>query len=248
LATLGGIAIIVSVLMLVIKLNEVREIKQVQEIQNILVKQQQKYYDNLLKQDQETRKFRHDINEHFQCISMLTKLEKIPELQEYVSGLIGKFDIIKSDLKTDTGAEIVNVILYDLELQYESLGIEIRWEGAIPSHTKIAINDTSTLFSNLLKNSFEAAVKCEENKFIKVQTRSDRTNFYVMVENSYSGDELITNNKQKTSKRDKLNHGYGLTIIREIVEKYNGIMIVSGENNVHKVEIILKDVLDLKIN
>jgi sensor histidine kinase regulating citrate/malate metabolism len=244
-AAIGGIGIIGVIILFMIRSSKVNEMKQVQKVQDKLVAQQQLYYDNLLKQDRETRQFRHDIKEHFQSISSLIKSEELPELQDYVSGLIGEFDTVKGDFRpTETGVEIINVILYDLEGQYKELGIEVTWEEVIPAGTKIANNDLSRLFSNLLKNSFEAAAKCKEKRFVKVQTSSDGANFYLLITNSYIGGLVANGSQLQTSKRDKLNHGYGMKIIHEIVGKYGGYINVSGEEGVYKVEIMFMDIME----
>ena len=241
-AIIGGIAIGGAVVLLTIKLGEVREIRRTQEIQDEMVKQERRYHESLLKQDRETRKFRHDINEHFQSIARLIQLGSFPELEKYVSGLVGDYEVLKENLRTDTGSEIVNVILYDLELQYEDLEIRVEWEEAIPSQIKISINDITTLFSNLLKNAFEAAAKCGEG-FIHVRTSTDGVNFYLIVENSCAEKILVNDNSMQTRKQDSLNHGYGMKIIDEIVKKYNGKLKLSSKENVYRVEIVFADIV-----
>ena len=48
-----------------------------------------------------------------------------------------------------------------------------------------------------------------------------------------SGDKVIT------SKKDKKNHGYGLTSVKEAVEKYNGTIEINPDNNIFTVTAIL---------
>ena len=242
-AIIGGIAIGGAVVLLTIKLGEVREIKRAKEMQDEMAKQERRYHESLLKQDRETRKFRHDINEHFQSIARLIQLGDILELEKYVSGLVGDYEVLKENLRTDTGSEIVNVILNDLELQYKDLGIRVEWEEAIPPQIKISINDITTLFSNLLKNAFEAVAKCEK-RFIKVQTSTDGVNFYLLVENSCVEEVLVNGASIQSRKQDSLNHGYGLKIIDEIVKKYNGKRKSLSKENIYRVEIIFANIME----
>lgn len=48
-----------------------------------------------------------------------------------------------------------------------------------------------------------------------------------------SGDKVIT------TKKDKKNHGYGLTSVKEAVEKYDGTIDIIPENNIFTVTVVL---------
>lgn len=43
-----------------------------------------------------------------------------------------------------------------------------------------------------------------------------------------------------TTKKDKLNHGYGLSIIKNIVNRYDGNVEFESSNNTFSVNILLK--------
>ena len=46
---------------------------------------------NLLEKEEETRKYRHDMNNHLMCLSALAEAENIPEIRDYLSNLQNQF-------------------------------------------------------------------------------------------------------------------------------------------------------------
>ena len=50
--------------------------------------QQRKYYELLLKKEEDTRLFRHDLLNHLQCINGLLKEQKIEECQQYIDDML----------------------------------------------------------------------------------------------------------------------------------------------------------------
>lgn len=78
----------------------------------------------------------------------------------------------------------------------------------------IAEYDLCRLLHNLIDNSINAAEKCETDKksVISIQIENDYVS--ITTENSFDKSE-----KQKKNDKD---HGYGLTIVKEICKKYSG--------------------------
>ncbi len=61
--------------------------KGISEINEKLVKSQERYYTMLLQKEEETRKFRHDIFNHLNCMRLLFKDKKYDELEDYFNRL-----------------------------------------------------------------------------------------------------------------------------------------------------------------
>ena len=209
-----------------------------------IITEQHEYYGRLLEQDIETKKLRHDIQAHLIVIYRLTQEKRMVELEKYLSEMLKDWDKLEGSLGESTGLDVIDIVIYELKEQYKDSGVELLWKGGIPAELKISKMDMVTLFSNLLKNAFEAAEKCEKNKMIKVKMNSDGTSFFISVENNYTGKVLMKNNKLLTIKRDNSNHGYGIGIIRRVVDKYGGEIIVSTAGNVFLVEIIFINIFE----
>ena len=59
----------------------------------------------------------------------------------------------------------------------------------------------------------------------------------IAVENSKPETEHPDTADMKTSKADKENHGYGMAIIRDIVQRYNGEIHMQDEHDMFRTEI-----------
>jgi len=239
-ASLSGVVVMGIVIMFIGRTGEVRLLKRTQQILEKAATEQHKLYEKLSERDRETRKFRHDFRLYMQHI--LHKAKDNPEIQEYVMEVVGNLKQIEVELETTSGSEIVDVIFHSLEVQDEYVGIATEWIGKIPGKIKISSPDMTVLFSNLLNNAFEAAVKCKEERFVKAKVNVDRNRFFISIENSCAEDMVIRNNRIHTSKEDKLNHGYGMMIIQETVNKYGGSLKLLGKENRYIVEILIEDV------
>ena len=72
-------------------------------------------------------------------------------------------------------------------------------------------------------------------RFIKIQIGYYNEYLSIIIVNSSLAEKDL-----KTSKKDKVNHGYGLVNIKKTVEKYNGNLKIEQAHESFKVDIILK--------
>ena len=237
LATIGGLAVIHIILILIVKENQLKATENLWRMQEEVIQQQQMYYIAWQQQEEETRKFRHDIVGHFSVINELIKMKKYQILEKYMQELDYSMVEIQDSLGNDTGSDLVNAVLLGLCSQYKNSDITINWIGYIPNNMNITGKDLAVLFINLLKNAFESVIKCPENKLIEVQVKAKENYFYVQIKNSYIEALLITDEGLKTTKIDQEKHGYGWQIVQDIVRKYNGQVSFSSIGQEFVVEI-----------
>lgn len=112
--------------------------------------------------------------------------------------------------------------------------------------TDLSDKEIVSLFANLLDNAREACERCGRNRgqpplriaiSIKQFTEGPAPWLLIAVENSKPETEHPDTADMKTSKADKENHGYGVTIIRDIVRKYNGKIHMQDEHDMFRTEI-----------
>jgi sensor histidine kinase regulating citrate/malate metabolism len=104
------------------------------------------------------------------------------------------------------------------------------------------VTDICTIFGNALDNAIENAVLIEdpEKRMIHVTVSAQKSFVLINISNYFEGKiELKNNALPKTTKHDKCNHGFGLKSIGYAVEKYNGTMSVSAENNWFELKILM---------
>lgn len=64
----------------------------------------------------------------------------------------------------------------------------------------------------------------------------------IKISNTSKENVLEANPKLVTKKADVENHGIGLWIVKDIVEKYDGIMQFVSKDKVFEVKVMLKDI------
>lgn len=90
--------------------------------------------------------------------------------------------------------------------------------GAFPER------DMGILLCNLLDNAREGAMKAEGRRQISLEIVNFRAYLRISLTNSADGSGLKANPRFETDKEDACRHGFGLRRIREIVNRYDGVM------------------------
>lgn len=88
----------------------------------------------------------------------------------------------------------------------------------------ICENDIYALLGNILDNAIEASEKRkkDEERVVNISTISKEGFIRIHEENFFDGDLIYENNVLKTTKQNKLYHGFGVKSIKLIAEKYHG--------------------------
>lgn len=94
---------------------------------------------------------------------------------------------------------------------------------------------------NLLDNAIEAIEKCDAgNRFIHIKMMNKNNVFQLYIENSY---KIEPHKKGKrflsTKENEKNEHGWGIENVREIVERYKGILDISYQNQRFQVDLVI---------
>ena len=187
------------------------------------------HYEYLENREKETKKFRHDLRSHMETISNLANNHEYERMTSYLEQMNMRIDSFGNMVTVHNG--IVDAIINQYYTKATQDGIKMSVRGRIPSDCKIAAFDLCTIFSNMLSNAYEAAIKTDE-KYISMECRHNSKSIIVVVKNSFNGTVKNDSALWTTTKVDKEYHGYGLENIKDSVEKYNGIFdIETNEGN-----------------
>jgi sensor histidine kinase regulating citrate/malate metabolism len=180
------------------------------------------YYKTLLNQEEDTKKFRHDIRNHIICIEELLDTGKPEDAKNYIQDIHHSLDKIASIY--DTGNDIINAILNYYVNKGKEEHVKIHVTGRILQELNIPMIHLSTIVSNLMSNAYEAAIKVNSDldKDIHVEIRSGSKYLEFIVKNPTVTDRGKLDEKMVTTKPDKHNHGFGIQNIKEILSKYEG--------------------------
>ena len=191
--------------------------RQNRELQSFMDMQKQQY-DYQMQQSVAVRRFKHDLVNHIGVLRELLNEKKTKEAKEYIDTIWNIQN--EFDLKIHTGDSFLDIIVnYYFYLAVKEK-VEFTVSGRLTGKTPLDMFDLTTLMGNILQNAFEAALKAEVPQ-IHVELIEHTKEIFIVVVNST--DEVLKDKKFfVTSKKDKVNHGFGLKNITATVLKYHG--------------------------
>ena len=199
------------------------------------------HYKTLLKNTQEIRSLRHDMQSHVNAMSYFSKEKDWEKLQEYIEEVNENAQKIRP-YTVNVNHGFINAILEDsLSKEPE---IAFSCDGKIPADIQIDDYDLCTIFSNLIRNAVEACNRLPEGakKWIHLDLYMLQDNLYIRMENPVMSEVNVQKIEGHTSKEDKKNHGFGIYNLKNAVEKYQGEVSFDCEDQKFIAEIVLWNV------
>lgn len=198
------------------------------KLQSLLEKEQ--YFEEL-------QKYKHDIKNNLLTLLYLYENEEYITAKNYLEKLVGKLDYTKECLQLSDHL-IINAILNDKIRK----NTHIKFKVSCKCSDSLFIEDVdlNMLLSNVLDNAIEYLNSHNMvDKYIDVNIIEHQNILIVSVKNpTYKSFKYDSN--MGTTKKDKLNHGYGLSIVKKIVNHYDGNVEFESSNNTFSVNILLK--------
>lgn len=241
LCTIGGLILLVInifnfyLLDRIIKISFNKIKVMVIEEKNDAIKNQLKVY---IDSNSKISSIRHDLKNHIFAMKKLLENQKYDELQRYIENLD---DTIKSkDRFASTGNLIIDSII-NLKCKTISdiVNKDMKINLAIPSDIKINETDICIILGNLFDNAIEALLKCTGHKEFLLDIKEKSNLLFIKTTNSFNGEVVKEESRIKSTKTDKLTHGFGLSNIENVLEKYHGKMNINYDDCHFTVEIIM---------
>lgn len=176
---------------------------------------------------EETRAFRHDVQNNLTALALLLEQERYGEAKDYVRDMRNVVDALSPAVVT--GDDMLDPLLSSKLPEMKKNGIAFRLDGIIDGGLGWKPMDICTFFANALDNAIEAAQKTPEGmeKYIELSFRKTDKQRLISLANSCDGDvdcNALVNSSHYTSKTDRELHGYGVKNILRTAEKYGGIV------------------------
>jgi two-component system sensor histidine kinase AgrC len=202
----------------------------IQKQQNVM---QQRYLDQMERQDRITRKFIHDTKNHLQTLEGLYHAGDTQAADAYFSRTIAEMD--RLGMKRFCADPTLNIILSDKAAYCEELGIRLKLDLQDDRLDFMEPFDITTIFGNLLDNAVEAAEgQRAEDYEIRLSMRAQGEMLAIAVENPKpAGDERVP------VKSKKGHQGIGLGNVSAAVARYGGTMDIREDDGWFKVQIFL---------
>lgn len=195
------------------------------------------YAENVKYRYDEIRRIRHDMKQSYTVLETLLSENRTSEAMEYIHA--GKSAISQTEVLIDMGNDFVNSILNSKLTTAKQLGIEVIC-SSVKDISDIEAVDLCTLLGNLLDNAIDAAEQClPENRLIEVKITNSDEKLIIQVANSIKGSVLNENSELKSTKKNPLEHGFGVRSIRLIAKKYFGTVNYFEEDNTLSCRVIL---------
>lgn len=181
---------------------------------------------------------KHDMKNNISCIDALIEEENYDEAHNICHSLTNKYTSIGTIVNTEN--YLLNAVL-NVEIEKaKSYGIPIKL--SITNDLKMFKNssDIISLIGNILDNAISYLSKNKvKNNEINFSTGYEGSYSVIKCRNNILDSVLFNNPSLKTDKKDKDNHGKGITIINSIAHKYNGDVIIKERNKEFIITVIL---------
>ena len=193
------------------------------------------YFSELKENETELRKIKHDISGCLETMKEIIYTEKDTEKAQHF------FDELSMTLGNITTGfycknSLINAIIISKSKICDKQGIRLSAEIKIPEALNISDTDICRILVNMLDNAIEANEKEDKNKFIDLSIKENDGFIYLSTLNPFSGENIGS-----TTKENKKEHGYGLRILNDIAQKYNGYTKTAADKNVIFILIVLKN-------
>ncbi|MDY4413176.1 MAG: GHKL domain-containing protein [Ruminococcus sp.] len=185
---------------------------------------------NLEKQYDEITKIRHDMKNYLYCALNLAKQgDNNAELIKYLENL-SKNKIDKIIDYVQVNRKILSIIINSKIGTAKNKNINIQCM-VMSELENISDIDVGILIANLLDNAIEACEKNKKESEIILKLWSNAGYYCINIMNTVETDVLINNPHLVTSKKNKMMHGIGLNSVKDIVQKYNGMINFEQKSN-----------------
>lgn len=206
---------------------------------DILERQLQSYMNQLevIEQSQERIKsLKHDMKHHLLFLGDMAKKNNSNEIIEYLEEMQGV--IINPEEYVNSGNDGIDTILNYMISKARELTTNVNINVHIPEGITLSQFDINIILGNLLQNAIQALEKSEHRELdISIEYKSGI--LYISIGNTYTALTERVKNRLSISKNNDDIHGIGLSNVRKIVDKYNGMMQIKDSKNYFTVNVML---------
>ncbi len=211
------------------------------KMKNLLIMEQNKYYDKQLETMKSalltTKAIRHDLKNHMISIQSLVENGDKKESLNYISEIMNDIGARKD--YSDSGNTVIDSVINFKFQEAEQRKIRTSLDLKVPDDLGIDSFDMTVILGNLLDNAIKAASKVENDPFISLNMRYDKGRLMIQLDNPYIGEINEQQGDLVTTEADKENHGFGLQSIRKVIQKYNGTMDIDYQDHLFSISLLL---------
>lgn len=183
------------------------------------------------------RRYRHDMRHHFAAIRGLLKQGDTEGLEEYLNSLDDGLSLIGQCAYCKN--KVINAVFSSLAGRAKRAGIALSARMNIPDDAPFESSDLSIVVANALENSINACAQVARGAAsIEVVADCSSGKFAFFIENSVASAISLGEDGLPLSEKTE-EHGYGMSSIRYIVEKYSGMLECKSTDDRFSVRLVL---------
>ena len=219
--------------------------------ENIRLLEEQKIYElertefnSLSETTERLRKMKHDMQIYVDAINVLAKDKKWDELIAYTEQYHNTLATTQSAIAT--GNIAIDCIL-TAKLDYaEKHGIKTEYSIMAPENFPLDSVELSSILGNIWNNSIEAGERLiisdpTEHPYIYFYIKPYQNMILIHIENNYDGVIKGSIDRDILSVKQGKEHGLGIRLVKELVEKADGVLQITSDNKIFSVHIMIPD-------
>lgn len=199
------------------------------------MKEQLKHLEDILAKQNELRKFKHDLSNKLGGLKGYLQVKDIEKSLIYLESLTN--DLSRLMPTFNTGNIALDATLSTKKALAESKGILFETNIRLSKELPLQPEDICVIFGNALDNAIEGCeCVCEQQQRIALTLVQVKDHIYCEITNTANAQATSI---ETTSKKDALNHGYGLINLKESLAKYGSSPDIVWENGVFSLSFTL---------
>jgi sensor histidine kinase regulating citrate/malate metabolism len=202
-------------------------------------RQQLYYMENLEQLVTRLRAERHDFNNQLGIIYGMLEDDEAGKAKGYAMSLIGAAHVHQNMVSLPYSM-LRAMINYKLSVADEQ-GVRLNISVDVRAGLRFNESDLAIIIGTLMDNAVEACQKAEE-KYIGFNLYYRPDYLILRMENSTAPDAprpSWMDGQGRSNKSDPENHGFGLSNVKHLVEKHNGLIEIDLRKDIFKVNVAL---------
>ena len=223
-----------------------KQLKQEDETyKNILVQQQMQYQTAYFKELAEKYKLSnkavHDTKNQLFAVSIALSKNEIEKAKTKVDEMCNNVFGVYNSMRT--GVEALDALLNTKYMIMQNLGISFIHSIFINAVNQVDDTDLCIIIGNAMDNAIEACAKIDGEMAREIELKMMQVSDHLTIEMTNPAVETLKriNGKIVSHKKDTATHGFGLQTMEEIVNKYNGNLSITQNEEKFTLKIYMQN-------